>query len=184
MPTSLSYQGPASSVVQIPGILDPNGFKTPRHATEFNVVLPKTLTVSIAAYSAGMCVGGLLQFTNAARGSEALSMKIRGAVIIDQNNQQGTYDLAFFDSNPITDSTIANHATPTIGRVDGLRGLGFVTINSWCLFNASSLGQGLLDNPITLASGNTTLYAVLITRGTPTFAATDDIAIKLLVGRE
>jgi hypothetical protein len=159
--------------------------------SSLKIVLSQVLTVTASsAYAAGDVVGsgGVLTFANAVRTAPdgvtaRTGGKISSVLITDKSNNQASFDIWFFDSNP-TATTFTDKTLLTLNTADIVRSIGFVTVNAWSGANSGGgVGQGLLDLPFVLASG-TTLYAVLITRGTPTFASTTDVQVRLVISQD
>lgn len=135
-----------------------------------------------SAYAAGNVVGGLLTFANAVRVGKT-GGTINSVIITDKSGSQVQFDLWLFDSNP-TATTVTDKTLLTVNAVDLVRSIGFVSINAWCPANAGgAIGQGLLDLRFALATG-TTLYGILMTRGTPTFASVSDVQVRLVISQD
>ena len=133
-------------------------------------------TVSTSpAYAAGDCVGGKQTLTNAIRvaGNGSILNTIN---VYDSANQKAAISILFFDADPtaatITDNaafTISTDTSKLVGKID-IAAADYVTINTraYACKNALSLG------PLLPSSGKN-LYAVVVTSGTPTYAATTDL---------
>jgi hypothetical protein len=136
-----------------------------------------TPTVSTSAYVAGYEVGGLLTFSNAF--AAAASGQLSSIYITTKDVQTAGFRLYVFKAAP-SNSTWTDHAAPAINAADipnlvGVyalaspdSGLGTVTI-----YNLDGIGKSIATG------AGTTLYGVLVTTGTPTFASTSDISINL-----
>jgi hypothetical protein len=133
-----------------------------------------TPTVTAGAYSANDVVGGRLQFTGLRVGT------LQSITICDNAAQSIDYILVLFESQPtdITDNAtfdIADADLPKIIYQDGL--------------TASATRQAFTDNSynylynldVPLASLDGSIWGFLITSGTPTYAATNDITVTLQV---
>lgn len=142
-----------------------------------------TPAVTASAYTAGNVVGGVLSFSNAVRTQNAINSGRLQNVLVTSKSTQALVemDLYLFNANP-TGSTFTDKAAPAIAAADIPKLIAKVALmsvdanlganyTSW-----QALGIGLVFQ---LGSGNTTLYAVLVTRGTPTFASTSDITVTL-----
>lgn len=145
------------------------------------VVVTVAPTVTAAAYSAGQCVGGLLTFTGAARSGGPGSGLVQSAVISDVSGQDSAIDIVLFNQNP-SGSTFTDHATCTIANADLPKIAGVIAVSDCHLLGASAPGvcQGQQQAlPFGLGGGNTTLWAVNIARGTPTYTATTNLSDRL-----
>ena len=133
-----------------------------------------TPTVTAGAYGANDVVGSLLTFSGLRNGT------LQAITICDNAAQAEDYLLVLFESAP---TTIADNATFTIAAADLDKIIYQDSLTS------SRNRQAFTDNsyhylyglsvPIWSAGG--TVYGVLITPGTPTYAATSDITVTLQV---
>jgi hypothetical protein len=136
-------------------------------------------TVTVAAYSSGQCVGGLLTFSGAARSGGPGSSLAQSAVISDVSGQDANIDLIVFNANP-TGSTFTDHATCTVANADLAKIAGTMTITDCHLLGSTAPGMCQAQQqaiPVALGSGNTTAYGVMISRGTPTYTASTNIKV-------
>lgn len=156
------------------------------HRDGIKIVAAATPTITASsAYAAGNVVGGVLAFTGAVRGGDAMGGIIHSVVVLDKSNSGLQYDLLFFDNNPTTTgSTITDKTNLTLVSATLLTALGGAQIAQWIAASTGgAVGATLPDLRFVLATG-TTLYAVLIARGAPTFASTSDITVRLLISQD
>jgi hypothetical protein len=159
--------------------------RTGRHVAAVKLAL----TVQAAAYGAADLVGGKLTFASVARVSGGAAL-LRGVVIGDQASNSAAnsvYDLILFDSDP-TGTTFTENSPLDVAdadlnkiigvvRFDGVAGTTlFANADNAVLFKVVEL-------PLQL-SGSTSLFGALIARGTPTYAATTDVFITLLLEQQ
>lgn len=141
-----------------------------------------TPTITASAYTAGYVVGGVMSFANAVRTQNAInSGRVRNAAIACKSAQSGEMDLYLFNANP-SSSTFTDRAAPAIAAADLAKLIAKITLaqTDTSLSSTSTFWQALqLEIAFQLGSGNTTLYGVLVTRGTPTFGSTSDIVVTL-----
>ncbi len=129
-------------------------------------------SVTASAYSAGFAVGGKQTLSNAL--TSTLTGVLESLIVIDRANQKAAMDVFIFDADP-TAATTTDHGAfvfstddlNVIARVSISPG-DYVTVNSKAVASLTGLGQAL-------KAGTTTLYAVAVTSGTPTYAATTDV---------
>ncbi len=135
------------------------------------------------AYAAGDAVGGLLSFANAVRVA-AGSGVIRSLVLADKGKQSADLDLLLFDANP-GGTTVTDNAGLTVADADLITCLGVIPIPAEAYVD-------LADNSVAsvrdiglgfkLPSG-TTLYGILVARGTPSgkpaYTSTSDVVVRL-----
>lgn len=131
-------------------------------------------TITAGAYSANDVVGGRLQFTGWISGT------LQSITVCDNAAQAVDYILVFFESEPtdIADNAPADIADADLDKIiyndsllDASDKKAFVDNSFVFLYN--------LDVPM-WATGKS-IFAYLITPGTPTYAATDDITVTVQV---
>lgn len=133
----------------------------------------QTPTVSTSpAYTAKDAVGGLLTFA----GIGAAGV-LFGVTVIDASQQRPSLELVLFDR---TFTASVDNAIFAPSDADLANCLGVVAINSWADFSTNSVAQVSGVALPYLLSG-TSLFGQLVTRGTPTFVATSDIAVIVSV---
>ena len=140
-----------------------------------------TPTVTVGAYSVGQCVGGLMTFTAAARSGGPGSGLVQSAVISDASGQDSAIDVVLFSANP-SNSTFTDHTACAIANADLPKVIGTIAVSDCHLLGTSAPGVCQAQQqamPFSLGSGNTTIWAVNIARGTPTYTATSNIADRL-----
>lgn len=139
--------------------------------------LKDTTAVSTSAYTAGDAVGGKRTITGALRTSNGSGI-LESITILDRANQKAAMELFIFDSDP-TAATITDNAA-FVFSTDDLKVLAhvtiaatdYITINSKAIATIKGLGIALRG-----ANSNTSLYAALVTTGTPTYVATTDLQL-------
>ena len=139
-----------------------------------------TPVVSTSAYTSGNSVGGKLTLSNACR-SKGGAIILNDIVVTDEANQKAALTILFFNQ-PLV-GTVADFATPAlipdinncIGKVT-VAAADYVTLgsDSAAVAQESSLNL-LLYNAETVATQN--IYFIIITTGTPTYVAADDLTI-------
>jgi len=141
------------------------------------ISVAQTVTAS-SAYSIGNAVGGWITFANAARVSAGSGL-IQSVVVASKSAQTTQMDLLIFNSDVTGTSTCTDKNAVAIATTDMANAIGVAHITDWTSGGTPSVGQAQnLAMPFALASG-TSLYGCLVTRATPTFAATTDITIVL-----
>jgi len=133
--------------------------------------ISQTPTVTAGAYSANDAVGGLLTFAGAARVSTGSGV-IKDVVIIDDNGQDAIMELWLFSQ---TFTAMGDNAAWAPSEAD-LRNLVAVISTgdgAWRAAGTPSVNNIEVARAYNLAG--TSLFGQLVTRGTPTFAATDDV---------
>lgn len=132
-------------------------------------------------YASGDLIGAKLTLIPAVSGG--LAGVIRAVSLVDQAKQNAAIDILFFDDDP-SGTTFTNNAAIDIADADMTKLVGFAQIpatSGYAAFNDNNLGQAQnLFIPFVLDDGKA-LYAALVSRGTPTFAATTDLSLNVLV---
>jgi hypothetical protein len=133
-----------------------------------------TPTVTAGAYSANDVVGGRLQFSGCRVGT------LQSITIADNAAQAVDYFLVLFESQP---TDIADNATYDVADADLAKIIYQDTLTS------SATRQAFADNSyhflwnldVPLLGASSDVWGFLITTGTPTYAATNDITVSLQV---
>lgn len=130
------------------------------------------------AYAAKDAVGGLMEFTNAAR-SAGGSLRIEAVQVVDKGQQMAALDLVLFDrtiSAP-TDNAVFAPSDAELANV-----VGVIPIGSYADLSTNSVA----DVPVARAVvvNGTSLFGVLVARGTPTYTSTNDLVVTLTVAQD
>jgi len=156
---------------------------TDRIARELGVAGSEGATVSqtpeitAGAYSAGDAVGGLLTFANAARRSGGGGV-IKTVTIIDDAGQDAELELWLFDR---TFTAIADNSAWAPAEADLERLIGVISTeeSSQGWLAAGTPSAVTIDVSARYDVTGTSMFGQLVTRGTPTYVATDDLTIKV-----
>lgn len=155
---------------------DINGFTRVAGAVTKQITAIPTVSTS-PAYSAGDLIGGKISLANASRAA-TLGGTITSVVLSDKAKQSAATDVVFFTADP-SNTTFTDNAALAVNAADLINIVGVVPITSWSSFSANSVGYANgVGLGFTLAAG-TTLYAALVSRGTPTYASTSDIQLTV-----
>ena len=141
------------------------------------ITIAQTPTVTAGAYSANDAVGGLLTFASAARATGGGGV-IKNVVIIDDAGQDAVTELWLFD---VTFTAMVDNAAWAPSQAD-LRNLVAVistndSANGWAAAGTPSVCS--IECSYRFDAIGTSLFGQLVTRGTPTEAATDDITVQI-----
>jgi hypothetical protein len=149
-------------------------------------VVDVTPTITAGAYSAADAVGGLLEFENVCT-SYSNSGELVKAIVTDKAKQNALLHLALFsraftptaDNAPfaVSDADLANLISVIHFEVADYASFD---ANSAALIGFDALAVSM---PYVLVPGGTSLFGQLYTGGTPTYVATNDLTIKLIVRR-
>ncbi len=144
--------------------------------------LDSTPTVSASsAYTAGDAVGGKISLTLAVLPGTRSAM-IHQVIVTDLGAQTDDTDVIFFDSDPSA-TTFTDNAALDIADADLVKVFAVVPLTLHKDFSDNGVSLPAVgDNlniPFVLDAGETTLYAALVTRGTPTYASTSDITLRV-----
>lgn len=143
----------------------------------------QTPTVTVGAYSAGNVVGGLLTFAPLVR-RDGGSGILNTATLRDKAGQGGTYDLFLFDAAPTTqtDKTAVALTAADLAKCIGVLTFAAVKLGAASTMGVSSLNSANLSIKVGGGGGSgSSVFGILVTRGTPTYASTSDISVDLLV---
>jgi len=141
-----------------------------QHITD-GITIVQTPTVTAGAYSANDAVGGLLTFAGAGPGGV-----IKDVVFVDDAGQDTTLELWLFSA---TFTAIADNAAwaPAEASLHNLVAIISTTNGAWCAAGTPSANVVEVSQRYDCPGGS--LYGQLVTRGTPTFAATDDVTVAI-----
>jgi len=148
----------------------------------FNVIsaIP---ALSLAAYTAEDCVGGLLTFANAASvyASEGVIKRI---TVIDADKEKAAGKLYFFNADPSSAvDTDAASFLPAAADLAKLIGVKAIAAADFVDSTSDSVAVYEMDMAFVLAAAGTSLFAVFVCDGTPTYTAATDLTIKLIIAR-
>ena len=134
-----------------------------------------TPAVTAGAYSAGDAVGGLLTFANAARVSAGGGV-VKSLILIDDAGQDVVLELWLFK---VTFTAIDDNAAwaPAEADLENLVGIISTADGDW--FAAGTPSAARVECSLRYDLTGTSLFGQLVTRGTPTFAAVDDVTVKI-----
>ena len=145
-------------------------------------VIEQTPTITAGAYSALDAVGGLLEFEDACT-PYSNSGKIAQAILLDDAKQAALLYLVLFDR---TFTATADNAAFAVSDADLQNVIGVVefAVADYVSINANCYAEKLdfTELPFVLIEGGTSLFGQLFVKtSTPTYVATDDIVVKLII---
>lgn len=138
-------------------------------------VISQTPVITAGAYSANDAVGGLLTFANSTAVAGHTGV-IQSVTIIDEAKQSADLELALFDT---TFTPTADNAAFAPSDTVILTCIAVIPITTYYDFSVNSVGVAVNLGIAFKTSGSANLFGQLLTRGTPTYAATNDLTIKL-----
>lgn len=139
-------------------------------AYDDGLVLRPTITTSSTAYTAGDNIGGII--TLAAPLASGLPVALRSIVLKDDKNQKPALQLLFFRTSP--DGTYTDNAAVVVSTADmgALVHIQSVAAADWVTIQGitkAAVSYTLNDGPV-LGPGTTSIFMVIVTVGTPTYA--------------
>lgn len=146
----------------------------------FADVAARTVTPTVtasSAYAANAVVGGRLSFTTATR-QEAGDGLIQSVTLHFKTAQTAASDFFWCNASQLTSTTLTDKAAVSVNAAD------FSACRAIHITDCTSMGTPTVCSaenlalPYGLASG-TTGYGFLVTRGTPTFGSTSDVAVTV-----
>lgn len=140
-----------------------------------------TPTVSNGSiYAAKDAIGALLTFTGAVRANGATGT-LSAVQIVDKGQQMAALDLVLFDSS-ITAPTDNAIFAPTDAEVALCVGVVPILTTDYADFSTNSIAtKANLGLTFKAGSGTSSLFGVLVSRGTPTYTSTSDIVVTLTI---
>ena len=137
------------------------------------ITIGRTPTVTAGAYTGGDAVGGLLEFHNAVRLAGEGGV-IKDVLIIDDNGQDAEMELWLFNS---TFTAMVDNAPWAPSQADLRKLLAIVSTTDGAWFAAGTPSVARIEVSQKYDLIGTSMFGQLVTRGTPTFAATDDVTV-------
>lgn len=137
---------------------------------------------STGAYTAGDAVGSVITLSDIVRWENGGGIIISMA-IIDKANQKKGFDLYLFDAAIPSSDVVDNVPPPAVAAAYLDTYIGRISVAD-SDFTSHSSDQGeatvpFLALPVQSKPGSRNLYAYILTRGTPTYASTDDLIFTL-----
>ena len=140
-----------------------------------SIAISQTPTVTAGAYSANDAVGGLLTFANAGRVATGSGI-IKSVLILDDAGQDVELELWLFDA---TFTAMSDNAGWAPSEADLRKLVAIISTEDGAWFAAGTPSAARIETSqgYNLAAAGTSLFGQLVTRGTPTYAATDDVTV-------
>ena len=132
-------------------------------------------TTTATAYEAKDAIGGLMTFANAARTSGG-SIHVESVTIVDEDQQLAAVDLVLFRAS-ITAPTDEAAFDPTDAELLDCIGVVKFTSSDYSDFNDNAVAHK--DVALSATLSGTSLYGVLVARGTPTYASTSSVHVTV-----
>lgn len=134
------------------------------------------------AYGMDDLVGGKLSFSNAGRRS-VRGGRVVAVTVVDDANEAAPLDLVLFEADP-SNTTYTDQAAADFADADLQNAVGFVQITNYSQFNDNALGVNASTSLPFLLDTGSTLYGALVIRGAATYAAKDDLVVRLHIEQE
>jgi len=150
-----------------------------------------TPTVDTSIYASGDCIGSVLTFSNALRSYTSTGRVIQ-ASILDKTaaSTLAACSLWLFSASP-SSSTTTDQAAFNLHDSDIAKVCSVLVFSSFEVVDGGTANQFLQlteiarpvrgTPPTTLATGDSTLYGLLVSGGTPTFGAASDVIVRLTI---
>lgn len=144
------------------------------------VRVAQTPTVSSGSiYAAKDAIGGLLTFANAARAAGGTGT-VQSVQVTDLGQQMADIDLVLFDRS-VTAPTDNAAFDPSDAEAAQVVGIVKVVAADYADFSDNSVASKAVSLPYKLEAATTSLFGVLVSRGTPTYTSTSDVVVTLTV---
>lgn len=137
--------------------------------------ISQTPAVTAGAYAANDAVGGLLTFANATRNSGGGGV-VKDVIILDDAGQDAALELWLFSE---TFTAIADNAAFDISQADLRNLVAIVATADGAYFASGTESAARVEASQRYDLLGTSLFGQLVTRGTPTYVATDDVTVIL-----
>lgn len=153
-------------------------------ATSFVVRSQQTPVINTSAYTAGDELGGLQTITGAARYTGGAGRVLAVTVLDKTQAQRSAIDVLFFDRSI---SVAGNNNPFAPSDADMANFLGLVAIatgdynTAWAGTPTNSVATKILATPLPFVVAATSLYALAVVRGTPTYTSASDLVFSYLI---
>lgn len=150
------------------------------------VIAKVTPAIETGAYASGDLIGELLTLSSVLHKPSGVGLARRGGMIqhvllMDAAKQDVAIDVVFFSANPAA-TTFTDNAALDIDDADLDKIIGVVSLTTYFDFADSAVAQALnLALPFVADESATDLYACLVARGAPTYAAATDIDLRVSI---
>lgn len=137
-----------------------------------------TPTIEAAAYGAGDLIGGKMTFSNLLN-QDVPTGELRKVYVYDLAKQGVSLTLILFDSDP-SSTTFTENAALDIHDSDLTKIIAIVPLTTHLALADSGVTYAdEIAKSIKVAAGVRTIYGCLLAVGTPTYASTSDLTVKL-----
>ena len=150
----------------------------------YSTVLTSTPAVDTSAYADGDLIGvAEIALPVAVRGDglKPASGIIQAVIVTDLADNSADLDVYFFDRE-LTNTTFSDNDAWDVSDVDLLTLIGVANLTDHRSLSDNSNSQLLnIGLPFVLPATSAILYAVLVSRGTPTFATASDLTLRVAI---
>lgn len=145
------------------------------YITEFTPV------IDTAAYASGDLIGGKNSLLNTVRPG-ILSGIISTIEIVDADSDAADIEIVFFTSDP-SNTTFTDNAAFAPTDADAKKIICRQTLDDYSLYSVNAVGNLYNINcPFKLTSNSAdTLYVALVSKGTPDYATTSDLFVRITI---
>lgn len=145
-----------------------------------NVVVTPTLVATTSQYGASDDIGGILPLLNCVLAPIGTGI-LESLVVTDASNQKAVLEVLVFDTLPAGGTYVDNGALAlSVADLSHLlawvhvAAADYLTVGSYAVANVAGLNRVVQ----VAATNGTTLWALVFTTGTPTYAAASDLKLR------
>ena len=135
--------------------------------------ISQTPTVTAGAYAGNDAVGGLLTFASAARHTGGGGI-IKDLIILDDAGQDAELELWLFNA---TFTAMSDNAAWAPSEADLRKLVAIISTADGAYFAAGTPSAARVESSQRYDLAATSMFGQLVTRGTPTYVATDDVTV-------
>ena len=143
--------------------------------TTAGTAIDQTPTITVGAYSANDALGGLLTLANAARAT-GLGGVVKDMLICDNAGQDAEIELWLFNE---TFTAMGDNAAWAPSEADLRKVVAIISTGGGAWFAAGTSSVARVEVSQRYDCVGTSLFGQLVTRGTPTYAATDNVTVSV-----
>lgn len=145
--------------------------------TTKTAVVEAAPTVDTSAYATGELIGGKLTLTNATAYT-VYSGIISNVTIIDKDKEGADLDVVFFDTDP-TATTFTDQAAFDPADADALNIICTISLTTDVAFANNGLSYANNQNCPFKTNSSNTIYAAIVSRGSPTYTSSSDLLLRV-----
>lgn len=148
------------------------------------LVATVTPTISTSIYASGDVVGAPVEIADAVLSTKGIAI-LRTLVVLDKSNQKSAIDILLFNQNPGSVGSDNAALDLSSAQLDMLIGRISVAAAEYTTLKAATNAEAtkLLEMLIPAKTKSTSIWVLVVSRGTPTYTTTTALSLKFIMER-